>query len=110
VLDCAVGHAVSSTERYVPAAGRAWLSALYDPAMALTMREGSFRPALIAAVLADRPEMVLDVGCGTWTIAAQLAKADPLLRVHGIDGDQAVLARPCEKSENLGLPASMWSG
>ena len=40
-------------QRYVPAAGRAWLTALYDPLMALTMRERAFRPALIAAVLAE---------------------------------------------------------
>jgi hypothetical protein len=26
-------------QRYVPAAGRAWLTTLYDPLMALTMRE-----------------------------------------------------------------------
>jgi hypothetical protein len=29
-------------ERYVPAAGRAWLTTLHDPLMALTMREGAF--------------------------------------------------------------------
>jgi hypothetical protein len=38
--------------RYVPAAGRALLTALYAPLVALRMRERAFRPALIAAVLA----------------------------------------------------------
>ena len=38
-------------ERYVPAAGRAWLTALYDPLMALTMRERAFRPALTCETL-----------------------------------------------------------
>lgn len=33
-------------ERYVPAAGRGWLTRLYDPAMALTMRERVWRPVL----------------------------------------------------------------
>ena len=80
-------------ERYVPAAGRAWLTGLYDPLMALTMRERVFRPALIAAVLADpRPRMVLDVGCGTGTLVGQLAEADTRVRVVGIDGDEEVLA------------------
>jgi hypothetical protein len=32
----------TESERYVPAAGRAWLTALYDPVMALTMRERAF--------------------------------------------------------------------
>lgn len=45
-------------QRYVPAVGRAWLTALYDP---LTMREPVFGPALIAAVLAEpRPSVVLE--------------------------------------------------
>jgi ubiquinone/menaquinone biosynthesis C-methylase UbiE len=80
-------------ERYVPAAGRAWLTALYDPLMALTMRERAFRTTLIAAVLADpRPGVVLDVGCGTGTLAGQLAEADPSVEVLGIDGDEEVLA------------------
>lgn len=88
----------TSTERYVPAAGRAWLTAVYDPLMALTMRERSFRPALIAAVFSDpRPDVVLDVGCGTGTLVGQLAEADPAVQVLGIDGDEEVLALAREK-------------
>lgn len=80
-------------ERYVPAAGRRWLTALYDPLMALTMRERAFRPALVAAVLADpHPRVVLDMGCGTGSFAGRLAEADPSVQVLGIDGDDAVLA------------------
>lgn len=90
-------------ERYVPAAGRAWLTALYDPLMALTMRERAFRPALIAAVLSDpRPGVVLDLGCGTGTLAGQLAEADPSVQVLGIDGDEDVLARAREKVTRFG--------
>jgi ubiquinone/menaquinone biosynthesis C-methylase UbiE len=90
-------------ERYIPAAGRAWLTALYDPLMALTMRERTFRPALIAAVLADlRPGVVLDVGCGTGTLAAQLAEADPSVQILGIDGDEAVLALARQKASPFG--------
>ncbi len=89
--------------RYVPAAGCAWLTRLYDPAMALTMRERAFRPALIHAVLADpRPGLVLDVGCGTGTLATQLAAADPALRIIGIDGDEEVLAIARQKASPFG--------
>jgi ubiquinone/menaquinone biosynthesis C-methylase UbiE len=92
-----------TNERYVPAAGRAWLTALYDPAMALTMRERAFRPALIAAVLADpRPRVVLDVGCGTGTLADQLAEADPSVLVFGIDGDEKALALARKKVTRFG--------
>jgi len=90
-------------ERYVPAAGRSWLTALYDPLMALTMRERTFRPALVAAVLSDpRPGVVLDLGCGTGTFAGQLAEADPSVQVLGVDGDEDVLARAREKVTRFG--------
>jgi SAM-dependent methyltransferase len=79
--------------RYIPAAGHARLTALYDPAMALTMRERAFRPALLQAVLAAGPQLVVDVGCGTGTFALMLAEADPRVEVRGFDGDEAVLER-----------------
>ena len=88
-----------AAEHYVPAAGRAWLTRLYDLLMTLTMRERAFPPALIAAVLSDpRPRIVLDVGCGTGTLAVQLAAADPSVQVHGIDGDRQVLALARQKT------------
>jgi ubiquinone/menaquinone biosynthesis C-methylase UbiE len=87
----------------VPAAGRRWLTALYDPLMALTMRERAFRRALIAAVLAgSHPRVVLDMGCGTGSVASKLAETDPSVRVLGIDGDEAVLALAREKCARFG--------
>jgi SAM-dependent methyltransferase len=93
---------MTETPRYVPAAGRAWLTALYDPAMALTMRERAFRPALIATALAERPRTVVDVGCGTGTISSMLADADPAVEAHGFDGDEAVLEQARRKSVRHG--------
>jgi SAM-dependent methyltransferase len=96
--------------RYVPAAGRPWLTALYDPAMALTMRTRAFRRALVAAVLAGVPQLVLDVGCGTGTLAAQLVAADPrgdpgpwLPPISGQDGALRSLA-------SVVLPACLLAG
>ena len=60
--------------RYVPAAGRAGLTALYDPVMALTMREQRWRPRLVAATLAGLPRggTVIDVGAGTGALLVGL--------------------------------------
>jgi ubiquinone/menaquinone biosynthesis C-methylase UbiE len=83
-----------SGERYVPAAGRAVFTRLYDPVVALTMREGTFRPALLGAVARALPPggRVLDVGCGTGTFALALAAERPDAEVVGLDGDPEVLA------------------
>jgi ubiquinone/menaquinone biosynthesis C-methylase UbiE len=79
-------------ERYVPAAGRPAFTRLYDTIVALTMREATFRGRLRAQVL-DRLHAagaVVDVGCGTGTLAIALA-ADGA-EVIGVDGDADVLA------------------
>ena len=79
-------------ERYVPAAGRPVFTRLYDPVVALTMREATFRGRLGAQVLDElAPEAaVVDVGCGTGTLAIALAAGGA--EVIGIDGDPEALA------------------
>ncbi|HEX6696887.1 MAG TPA: class I SAM-dependent methyltransferase [Solirubrobacteraceae bacterium] len=79
-------------ERYVPAAGRPAFTRLYDTIVALTMREATFRGRLRAQVLdgVGPAAAVVDVGCGTGTLAIALA-ADGA-EVIGVDGDADVLA------------------
>jgi ubiquinone/menaquinone biosynthesis C-methylase UbiE len=79
-------------ERYVPAAGRPAFTRLYDPIVALTMREATFRGRLGAQVLAGLVPgtAVVDVGCGTGTLAIMLAAGGAA--VIGVDGDPEVLA------------------
>ena len=85
--------------RYVPAAGRRAFTALYDPVMAATMREGTWRPVLVDRILEGlRPDGVIaDVGAGTGTLAALLADARPDADVVAIDGDPEVLERAARK-------------
>jgi ubiquinone/menaquinone biosynthesis C-methylase UbiE len=96
-------------QRYVPAAGRAALTPLYDRVMALTMREPRWRPQLAAAVLAglDDGAIVVDVGCGTATQAIDLAARRPGVRVIGVDGDPQILqlARAKPGAERVELRA-----
>ena len=86
-------------QRYVPAAGRAWLTGLYDPVMALTMREALWRPALLDAVSETLPRggTVVDVGAGTGSLAIALAAARPDATVLAFDGDPAALDRARRK-------------
>jgi ubiquinone/menaquinone biosynthesis C-methylase UbiE len=80
-------------DRYVPAAGRAALTRLYDPALALTMRERRFRGLQRERVLRALPQggTLVDVGCGTGTFAIALAAARPDATIIGVDGDPQVL-------------------
>jgi ubiquinone/menaquinone biosynthesis C-methylase UbiE len=88
------GRQADQGHRYVPAAGRAALTPLYDRVMALTMRERQWRPQLSQAVLeaVEGGGVVVDVGCGTATQAIDLAARRPDLSVIGVDGDATVLA------------------
>lgn len=89
---------------YLRAAGRAPL-ALYDPAVALTMRERTFRTRLARQVLSGWAGdgrggglTVCDAGCGTGTFALQLADGHGTARVIGVDGDLAALERASAKA------------
>lgn len=82
-------------QAYVPAAGRERLTALYDPVVALTMREKTFRGRLTGQVLAGAAAgqhlSVVDVGGGTGTLATQLAARGAAVTV--VDGDPRILRR-----------------
>lgn len=85
--------------RYVPAAGHKAFARLYDPALALTVRERRFRLLLQDRLIASLPQdgVVADIGCGTGTFAIGLADARPDAEVVGIDGDADVLAAASSK-------------
>jgi ubiquinone/menaquinone biosynthesis C-methylase UbiE len=93
------------TERYVPAAGRRAFTRLYDPVVALTMREATFRGRLCAQVLVGMAPgaQVVDVGCGTGTLAIALATRGA--QVIGVDGDEEILALARAKA---GADAVQW--
>jgi len=86
------------SERYVPAFGRAGLTALYDPVVAVTMREGTWRPAAVARLTEGlgSGSLVLDVGAGTGSSTGLIAAATGG-RVIGIDGDGEILERARRK-------------
>ncbi|MBX3026779.1 class I SAM-dependent methyltransferase [bacterium] len=77
---------------FVPALGYHWLTRLYDPLLALTMRERALKQQLVAQAGLRPGADVLDFGCGTGTLALLLKAACPAARVVGIDPDATALA------------------
>lgn len=81
-----------STEGYIPALGYDWLTRLYDPLVRLTTRERSFKKALVDQLGTKSGDKVLDLACGTGTLAILLKEASPDASITGIDGDPKILA------------------
>lgn len=84
---------VEQEPRYIPAARWRVFSRLYDPILALTMREKRFRALMMRRVEADLLSggTAVDVGCGTGTFALALAARRVDAQVIGIDGDAEIL-------------------
>lgn len=88
---------------FVGAAGRFAPTALYDPVVALTMREGAWRPRLVAQVAEDAPGWVLELGCGTGGVTRGLAEALPDARITATDVDPDLLSRSARRFADLGV-------
>lgn len=91
------------TPRLVPALGFKALTPLYDGVVKATTREGLFKQTLIAQANIQPGQHVLDLACGTGTLAVQMAQFQPLAQITGVDGDPEVLARARKKVERAGV-------
>ena len=89
---------------YLPAAGHDVFLPLYDP---ITKFLG-FRRALLALIAQAELQprhAVLDVGCGTGTLAVLIKQAHSDVDVTGLDPDPRALARAARKAERAGVAA-----
>lgn len=89
----------SSKERYIPALGYNLLTPLYDPIVAITCREKTFKRRLLEQSDIQYGHKILDLGCGTGTLAVQIKQTKPEAEVVSIDGDSAVLYIAQKKAE-----------
>jgi ubiquinone/menaquinone biosynthesis C-methylase UbiE len=90
-------------DHYLPAAGKHWLLPLYDPFVALFSRERKWRGAIIDALELVPDDLVVDVGCGTGTLAIMAQTRVPRARIIGIDPDPNALERARRKAAHKGL-------
>lgn len=83
--------------RIVPALGWRRLTGMYDAVVALAAREGGFKRQLIGQAGIREGMAVLDLGCGTGTLALWIKRRCPDAHVTGLDADPEVLARARQK-------------
>lgn len=91
-----------TSDRYVAALGLRCLTALYDPLVAATTRERRFKHELLRQAALKSGARVLDLGCGTGTLAISAKRMCPEAWIVGVDGDSEVLARARAKAGRAG--------
>ena len=89
-------------DRYVPALGYRWLTALYDPVVRATTRESTFKSALLDQAALKPAERILDLACGTATLTIAAKLREPSADIAGLDGDPEILKPAREKARDAG--------
>jgi ubiquinone/menaquinone biosynthesis C-methylase UbiE len=104
------GQTMSHGERtYLPAAGHDWALPLYDPIVKLLGAEAA-RAALLDQAALQRADRVLDIGCGTGTLATRIKQLYPDVTVAGLDPDPKALVRARRKAQRAGTSVQFDQG
>jgi ubiquinone/menaquinone biosynthesis C-methylase UbiE len=98
-----------SRDEFVPALGTDWLTPLYD-VVAIIAGERPIKRRLIAAARIEPGHRVLDVGCGTGTLALMIKQACPEAHVVGLDVDAKILSIARRKLDRAGVDVELRQG
>lgn len=94
-------------EGYLSALRFPALNRAFDPVVRLTMRESRFKPELIEQARIESGHRVLDVGCGTGTLAIMVKQSVSGAEVVGLDGDPDILRQGRAKAERAGVEVQL---
>lgn len=95
---------------YTPALGLHWMTGLYDVVVALFTRERAWRAEFVKLISPHNGMRILDVGCGTGTLAIALKTQAAGAEVIGIDPDPRVLAIASAKAARAGITIDFREG
>ncbi len=98
------------SSRYIPAVRFNWLTRFYDPVIQLLMPEIAIKLRLVEQMKIEKGHRVLDLGCGTATLAILIKKSHPDAEVTGLDGDPKILGMARSKVEKEGLEITLDEG
>jgi len=100
----------TSSNSHIPALGYRWLTRFYDPVVRLTTREAMFKDALLREASIQDGYRILDLGCGTGTLALLLKRAHRGAEVFGLDADAEALKLARTKLEGAGVEVRLDQG
>jgi ubiquinone/menaquinone biosynthesis C-methylase UbiE len=98
--DMKLQESLETHKRYGFALGFRFMTVLYDPLIRWFLREGRIKGELVSGAGLRSGDAILDIGCGTGTLAQLVAAKYPLAKVTGIDGDVDILEIARKKATN----------
>ena len=94
---------------YLPALRFRALTRFFDPLVRLS-RERRFKELLLDQAAIEPGQRVLDLGCGTGTLAIDAKRHQPDAEVVGLDADPEMLAQARSKAEGAGMELELTEG
>ncbi|MGH2957228.1 MAG: class I SAM-dependent methyltransferase [Solirubrobacterales bacterium] len=92
-----------SSREYLPALRFPALTRFFDPLVHFVMWEDRFKRALVERAAPKEGQRVLDLGCGTGTLALMVKRAEPGAEVVGLDADPEILKLAGSKAKDAGI-------
>ena len=94
----------NTNEEYIPALSYRFLTPFYDFIQKYIVRDVRYKTLLIQQAKIAAGQQVLDLGCGTGTLAIMAKQAQPNAEVFGLDADPDMLKVAKYKSGQLNAP------
>src|SRR5215216_1659599 len=99
-----------SNDEYIPALGIRALTPFYDLIQRWVVRDTRFKSRLIEQARIQAGHRVLDMGCGTGTLALMVKRSQPDAEVVGLDADPQMLKVAFTKAAREAIPVTFDQG
>ena len=101
---------IMTKKQYVPALRFEFLTRFYDPLVHYTTRETAFKSALLKQANLKNGQKILDLACGTGTLAVAVKRKCPQTEVFASDIDGEILQLARNKAKNARVKINFEQG